>query len=140
MMRAPAAAPMTGLPCSPCRLFLPPVPQLPGHFLPAPLRGWLERCCRAHAGPPGISGHPCHCRPPVSSSGTLSASLQNERGDWLESPNLWGGTIRRSGFIKHPSAQQAIKPLVQIEMEERTAYGAHREAHQVSSAQPWRHA
>ena len=40
-----------------------------------------------------------------------------QRTDWLETPNIWGGFIGRPGMLKSPAMQEALKPLHRLEAE-----------------------
>jgi putative DNA primase/helicase len=40
-----------------------------------------------------------------------------QKTDWVEIPNMWGGFIGRPGMLKSPAMQEALKPLHRLEGE-----------------------
>ncbi len=47
-----------------------------------------------------------------------------QKTDWLEVPNVWGGFIGKPGMLKSPAMMEALKPLHHLEAEAAKAHAA----------------
>jgi Protein of unknown function (DUF3987) len=47
-----------------------------------------------------------------------------QKTDWLEVPNVWGGFIGKPGMLKSPAMMEALKPLHHLESEAAKAHAA----------------
>jgi len=95
---------------------LRPVEVLPLSIIPKPLQGWVEDTC-----------HRMQC--PLDFVATASIVMAGSvigagcgvkpkrLDDWVVIPNLWGGAVGRpSVVLKSPAIEQALSPLVKLEM------------------------
>ena len=95
---------------------LRPVEALPLSIIPEPLRGWVEDTCYRMQCPldfvatasivmaGSVIGAGCGVKP-------------KRLDDWVVIPNLWGGAVGRpSVVLKSPAIEQALSPLVKLEM------------------------
>jgi len=92
------------------------VKPLPFEILPEPLRAWIKDVSHRMQCPPdfvavaaitltgSIIGTRCGVRP-------------KQKDDWLVVPNLWGAAVGPPSTLKTPSINEALKPLVRLEVE-----------------------
>ena len=112
---------------------LPPVQPLDPDILPEALRGWIMDIAERMQVPPDFSA----AASIVALSAVIgrSASLHPKaRDDWRVVPNLWGGIVSRSGLLKSPAIDEAMRPLHRLEA---LAFEQHREnlhAHEAECA------
>ena len=97
------------------------VPAFDTFLIPDPFRGWLEDITDRMRCPIEF--------PTVGAIVALSSLVGRKIGirpkqadDWLVIPNLWGAVIGRSGIMKSPALQEAIKPLARLESEAHEKY------------------
>ena len=101
---------------------LRPVEKLPLSIIPEPLQAWIEDTC-----------HRMQC--PIDFVATASIVMAGSvigagcgvkpkrQDDWLVIPNLWGGAVGRpSVVLKSPAIEQALSPLVKLEMAAKEAH------------------
>jgi hypothetical protein len=86
------------------------------HWLPAPLRGWIEDIAERVQCPIDY--------PAIGAMVTLAAVVGRKVGlrpkrqdDWLVVPNLWGAIIGRPGVMKSPALAEVLKPIKRLEVE-----------------------
>jgi putative DNA primase/helicase len=119
------AAPGTGPwePLQPLPALLPEVPMLPSTMLPDGLKGWVEDIAERAQVPleyvaiPALIGL-------AAVVGRRIGIYPKQQDDWLVIPNLWGAIVGRSGLLKTPTLQQALKPLDRLAMGAIDAYAA----------------
>lgn len=95
---------------------LPRVAPFPPEILPDSLRPWISDIAERLQCPPDY--------PAVGGMIALAAVVGRKIGvrpkrhdDWLVVPNLWGLIVGRPGVLKSPALQEAMKPLLRLEME-----------------------
>jgi len=93
-----------------------PVPPFPPEVLPESLRPWIADIAERLQCPPDY--------PAVGGMICLAAVVGRKIGirpkrhdDWLVVPNLWGLIVGRPGVLKSPALQEAMKPILPLEME-----------------------
>lgn len=93
---------------------LPPVQELDAAAIPEPLRGWIMDVSERMQVPPDFAAATT-----VVAAGAVIGRrvgiLPKERDDWLAVPNLWGGIVSRSGLLKTPAIEEAMRPLNKLE-------------------------
>jgi len=58
-----------------------------------------------------------------------------QKTDWLEVPNVWGGFVGKPGMLKSPAMMEALKPLHHLEAEAAKAHAAALVDHQAALAE-----
>jgi Protein of unknown function (DUF3987) len=58
-----------------------------------------------------------------------------QKTDWLEVPNVWGGFVGKPGMLKSPAMMEALKPLHHLEAEAAKAHAAALVNHQAALAE-----
>jgi hypothetical protein len=58
-----------------------------------------------------------------------------QKTDWLEVPNVWGGFVGKPGMLKSPAMMEALKPLHHLEAEAAKAHAAALVEHQAALAE-----
>jgi putative DNA primase/helicase len=106
---------------------LPPVDRFDLALMPEALRPWIADIA-----------HRMQCPVDFPAVGALTAlsSLIGARAvmapkaldDWQVVPNLWGLAVGRSGVMKSPALNEALKPLHELEKNERESWKAAHEA------------
>ena len=93
---------------------LPPVRELDPAAIPEPLRGWIMDVSERMQVPPDFAAATT-----IVAAGAVIGRrvgiLPKERDDWLAIPNLWGGIVSRSGLLKTPAIEEAMRPLNKLE-------------------------
>ena len=97
---------------------LPAVKPFDPELLPEALRGWIMDISDRMQCPPDFSA--------VAAVAALSSLIgaravvcPKARDDWRVVPNLWALPIGRPGVMKSPAIDEAIKPLVRLQLDER---------------------
>lgn len=95
---------------------LPEVHPFPSEILPDSLRPWIADIAERLQCPPEY--------PAVGAMVSLAALVGRKVGirpkrhdDWTVVPNLWGVIVGRPGVLKTPALQEAMKPLMRLEMD-----------------------
>jgi putative DNA primase/helicase len=105
---------------------LPDVPVLPSLMLPPGLRPWMEDIAERMQVPleyvaiPGM----------VAAGALIGRQISihpKQKDDWFCVPNLWGAIVGRSGLMKSPTLEQALKPLDRLAAQAMDAYKAREE-------------
>jgi Protein of unknown function (DUF3987) len=58
-----------------------------------------------------------------------------QKTDWLEVPNVWGGFVGKPGMLKSPAMMEALKPLHHLEAEAAKAHAASLVEHRAALAE-----
>jgi putative DNA primase/helicase len=58
-----------------------------------------------------------------------------QKTDWLEIPNVWGGFVGKPGMLKSPAMMEALRPLHHLEAEAAKAHAAALVDHQLALAE-----
>ncbi|WP_034384878.1 YfjI family protein [Deinococcus sp. YIM 77859] len=93
---------------------LPPVPTMPPEMLPPALRGWLVDAAELACVPLEGMAAPAV----VGLSGLIGRSVRIDPeglGDWIVTPNLWGGVVLRPSALKSMQLDRALEPLQALE-------------------------
>ena len=88
----------------------PPVPELPAHLVPEPLRPWLSDIAERASLPLEF----VTCPALVALSAVIGRSVgiyPKRRDDWLVVQNLWGGIVGKPGVMKSAAISEPTKPL-----------------------------
>lgn len=104
-------------------------PSMPPELLPRVLRPWLEDVCDRMRVPLEMVAVPAM----VVAAALVGRRLTirpKRRDDWAVVPNLWGCIVSRSGFLKSPALEEAMRPLRRIEGEIREKYEGERAEHE----------
>ena len=110
------------------------VEPLPLSIIPGPFQGWIEDTC-----------HRMQC--PLDFVATASIVMAGSvigagcgikpkrQDDWLVIPNIWGGAVGRpSVLLKSPAIDQALTPLVKLEMTAKENYDSEQNAYEAELA------
>ena len=106
---------------------LPPVQAFDLDLLPEAFRGWVQDIAHRLQQPPDFAAAGAI----VALSGLIGARVvikPKRRDDWQVVPNLWGLLVGRPGTMKSPTLSQVMKPLDRLEIAQRKAWEAAREA------------
>lgn len=109
---------------------LPPVLPFGSELLPEALRPWIQDIADRVQCPPDF--------PAVAVMVALAAVVgrrvgirPKQKDDWVVVSNLWGGVIGRPGILKTPAVQEALKPLLRLEVDAKREFGGLCEEHTV---------
>jgi hypothetical protein len=95
---------------------LPPVEPFDPLLLPERLRPWVSDIAERMQCPPDFVAATA-----VVGLGSLigrQLGIRPKRRDnWCVVPNLWGGVVGAPGMLKTPAMQEAMRPLVRLEMQ-----------------------
>jgi len=119
---------------APVQHSLRPVETLPLLIIPEPLQAWIEDTSHRMQCPfdfvataaivmaGSVIGAGCGVKP-------------KRKDDWLVIPNLWGGAVGRpSVLLKSPAIEQALQPLVKLEIEAKEQYESESDVYDVEYA------
>jgi hypothetical protein len=95
---------------------LAPVDAFDIDFMPAALGPWVGDISTRLQCPPDYVGVAA-----ITALGSLigrrAGIKPQQKTDWTEIPNIWGGFIGRPGMLKSPAMGEALKPLHHLEAE-----------------------
>jgi len=101
---------------------LRPVELLPLKIIPEPLQAWVEDTCYRMQCPLDFVATASI----VMASSVIGAGCgvkPKRMDDWIVIPNLWGGAVGRpSVLLKSPAIEQALQPLVKLEIAAKEDY------------------
>jgi hypothetical protein len=107
---------------------LPDVEPFDLRLLPKRLRPWVQdiaermQCPLDFVAVPAIVG--------LGSIIGRQLGIRPKRKDgWLVVPNLWGAVVGRPGLLKTPALQEALRPLVRLEMEAKAKHDEEMKRH-----------
>jgi hypothetical protein len=93
---------------------LPPVPAFDPNLLPTKLRPWIMDISDRMQAPPDFPA----ASAVVAAGGLIGRRIgiaPQERTDWVEVPNLWGGIVGRPSVMKSPTMSAAFAPVRRLE-------------------------
>jgi hypothetical protein len=106
------------------------VQPLPFEILPEPFLPWIKDVSHRMQCPPDFVAVAAITLV-GSIIGTRCGIHPKQCDDWLVMPNLWGGAVGLPSTLKTPSLNEALKPLMRLEVEAKKNFDAESEQHEI---------